>query len=178
MAEKSTIARPYAQAIFALAADQKRLPEWSEMLALTAAIVADDNMVTIIGNPRIGKDKLTALVIDICGDKLDKGGQDMVRVLVENGRLELLPNIFVQFEEYRAEAERVVQAQVTAAYPVSEDQKASIITALKQRLGREVTLDCQVDESMLGGAIIRAGDMVIDGSVTGHLDRLTHTLSQ
>jgi F-type H+-transporting ATPase subunit delta len=92
--------------------------------------------------------------------------------------LELLPEICAQFEEYRAEAEKVVQAQITAAYPVSDAHKASIIAALKQRLGREVTLDCQVDETLLGGAIIRAGDMVIDGSITGHLDRLTHTLSQ
>jgi F-type H+-transporting ATPase subunit delta len=178
MAEKSTIARPYAQAIFSLAMDQKRLADWSEQLALTAAVVADDSLSALIGNPRIAKEKVATLVIEVCGDNLDKAGQDMVRVLVDNDRLELLPEICAQFEEYRAEAEKVVQAQVTAAYPVSDAHKASIIAALKQRLGREVTLDCQVDETLLGGAIIRAGDMVIDGSITGHLDRLTHTLSQ
>ena len=178
MAEKSTIARPYAQAIFSLAADQKRLSEWSAQLALAAIVVTDANLAALIGNPRIAKEKIGALVIDVCGKKLDKAGQDMVRVLVDNDRLELLPEIFRQYEAYRADAEKVVKAHVTSAFPVSSKQKSDIIAALKKRLGREVTLECQVDKSLLGGAIIRAGDMVIDGSITGHLDRLTHALSQ
>lgn len=177
MAEKSTIARPYAQAIFALAAEQKRLAEWSQMVGLAALVVSDPGMSELIGNPRVSDEQIVALLNDICGDGLDKHGQDMIRVLAENGRLEVLPEICVQYEAYRAEAEKVVQAQVTSAYPVSEAQQQNIIAALKKRLGREVTLECQVDENLLGGAIIRAGDMVIDGSVTGHLDRLTHALS-
>jgi len=178
MAEKSTIARPYAQAIFSLASDQKRLSEWSDQLALAAMVVSDAGMASLIGNPRVAKDKIVALVADVCGKKLDKAGQDMIRVLVDNDRLELLPEIFRQYEAYRAEAEKVVKAHVTSAFPVSSKQKSDIISALKKRLGREVTLECQVDKSLLGGAIIRAGDMVIDGSITGHLDRLTHALSQ
>jgi F-type H+-transporting ATPase subunit delta len=178
MAEKSTIARPYAQAIFSLAVDQKRLAEWSDQLALTTLVVTDQNLAALIGNPRIAKEKIGALVIDVCGDKLDQAGQDMIRVLVDNDRLELMPEICLQFEAYRAEAEKVVQAHVTAAFPVSEEQKAGIIAALKKRLGREVTLECQIDKTLLGGAIIRAGDMVIDGSITGHLDRMAHALSQ
>jgi F-type H+-transporting ATPase subunit delta len=177
MAEKSTLARPYAQAIFAIADEQKRLSEWSQMVGLAALVVEDPAMAALIGNPRVSDDRLVALIIDICADGLDKLGQDMIRVLAENDRLDVLPEISVQYEAYRAEAEKVVQAQVTSAYPVTEAQQQSIITALKQRLGREVSLECQVDESLLGGAIIRAGDTVIDGSVTGHLDRLTHTLS-
>jgi len=178
MAEKSTIARPYAQAIFSLAANQQRLSEWSAQLALAAIVVTDASLAALIGNPRIAKEKIGALVIDVCGKKLDKAGQDMIRVLVDNDRLELLPEIYQQFEAYRADAEKVVKAQVTSAFPVSTKQKNDITAALKKRLGREVTLDCQVDKSLLGGAIIRAGDMVIDGSITGHLDRLTHALSQ
>jgi len=178
MAEKSTIARPYAQAIFSLASDQKRLSEWSDQLALAATVVSDAGMESLIGNPRVAKDKIVALVVDVCGKKLDKAGQDMIRVLVDNDRLELLPEIFRQYEAYRAEAEKVVKAHVTSAFLVSSKQKSDIISALKKRLGREVTLECQVDKSLLGGAIIRAGDMVIDGSITGHLDRLTHALSQ
>jgi len=178
MAEKSTIARPYAQAIFSLAAEQKRLSEWSDMLTLTAVVIADEHLAALIGNPRIDRLKLGTLLIDICGDKLDKTGQDMVRVLVDNDRLEVLSEIAAQFEGFRAEAEKLVKAKVVSAFPVSDDQKASIIAALKQRLGRDVSLDCEIDEALLGGAIIRAGDMVIDGSVTGHLDRFTHALSQ
>jgi len=177
MAEKSTIARPYAQAIFAIAAEQKRLSEWSQMLGLAALIVTDSNMAALIENPRISKDDLATLIIDICADGLDELGRDMIRVLVDNDRLNVLLEICVQYEAFRAEAEKVVQAQVTSAYPVSEDQQKNIISALKKRLGREVSLECQIDETLLGGAIIRAGDMVIDGSVTGHLDRLTHALS-
>ncbi len=177
MAEKSTIARPYAQAIFDLAKDQNRLSDWSDMLALIAAVVSDSQIVDLIGNPRVSKDRVVTLMIEICGDNIDSTAQQMIRVLANNDRLAVLPEIYLQYELLRAEAEKLVQAEVTAAYPVSEEQKSNIIAALKKRLGREVTLSCHVDESMLGGAIIRAGDMVIDGSVTGHLDRLTHTLA-
>jgi len=177
MAEKSTIARPYAQAIFALAEDQKRLPDWSQMLAFVALVVSDGRVSTLIGNPRVSNEKVVTLILDICGDALDETAQQMIRVLADNDRLLVLPEISLQYEQYRAEAEKVVQAQVTSAFPVSNDQKNNIIAALKKRLGREVTLECSVDQSILGGVIIRAGDMVIDGSVTGHLDRLTHTLA-
>lgn len=178
MAEKSTIARPYAQAVYQLATKHAALAQWSDMLALVAAIVSDPDMQRLISNPRVDKATLVSLIKDVCGDKLDETGLNMLQVLAENHRLTLLPEILVQFEIYRAEAEKTVQAQVIAAYPVSDQQQLSIVAALKKRLGREVTLECRVDESLLGGAIIRAGDIVIDGSVTGHLGRLAHSLSQ
>jgi F-type H+-transporting ATPase subunit delta len=177
MAEKSTIARPYAQAVFELAAAQKQFGLWSERLQLLAAVAADARMQRVIGHPRIARSKLAALLIDICGDHLDDHARALVGVLVENRRLDMLPEIGALFEQYRAEAEKVVQAEVVSAFPLSKDQEAGIGAALKKRLGREVSLKSSTDETMVGGAVIRAGDLVIDGSVTGHLDRLANALS-
>ncbi|MBK8164115.1 MAG: F0F1 ATP synthase subunit delta [Gammaproteobacteria bacterium] len=177
MAEKSTIARPYAQAVFELAAAQKQLGAWSDRLQLLTAVTADPRMQRLIGNPRIARPELAKLVVDICGERLDGHGKALVKLLVENRRLDLLPEISVLFAHYRADAEKVVQAEVVSAFPLSAEQQAGIIAALKKRLGREVSLKSSTDETMVGGAVIRAGDMVIDGSVTGHLDRLANALS-
>lgn len=177
MAEKNTIARPYAQAVFDLATSQKNLPAWSEMLALTAAVVSDKQLQPLIGNPRIDKARVVELIIDICGDRLDTLGQNMIKVLNENNRLALLPEIAAQYELYRAEAEKAIQAEVITAFPVSDEQQVAIAASLKKRLGRDVTLVCKTDKTLIGGAIIRAGDMVIDGSVIRHLDRLASALS-
>ena len=177
MAEKSTIARPYAQAVFDLAAAQRQLGPWSERLQLLAAVAADARVQRLIGNPRVTREQLAALLIDICGSGLDEQGKSLVRLLVENRRLDLLAEIAALFAQYRAEAERVVQAEVVSAFPLSKEQEAGIAAALKKRLGREVSLTSSTDDTLIGGAVIRAGDLVIDGSVTGHLDRLGNALS-
>ena len=178
MAEKTTIARPYAQAVFELEQEHKALPRWSDMLQLAAAVAADERMSALAGNPRVSGDELTKLFLDVCGDKLSTEAQNLIRVLVENGRLDVLTEIAALYETYRAEAERTVEAQVISAFPVDEAQKKQIIAMLKKRLGREVTLSCETDKSLLGGAIIRAGDLVIDGSVTGQLAKLQVALAR
>jgi len=177
MAEKSTIARPYAQAVFELAAASKRIGPWSERLQLLAAVTADARVQRLIGHPRVPRARLAALLIDICGDRLDGQGKALIGVLVENRRLDLLPEIGALFAQYRAEAEKFVQAEVVSAFPLGKEQEAAIVAALKKRLGREVSLQSTTDATMVGGAVIRAGDLVIDGSVTGHLDRLASALS-
>lgn len=178
MAEKTTIARPYAQAVFALAQSRKELPRWSEMLQLAATVAADGRVGSLIGNPRVSKDDLTKLLLGICGDKLSKEAQNLIHVLVENDRLDVLTEIAGLYEVYRAEAERTVEAQVISAFPVNAAQQQQIIAGLKKRLGREVTLSCETDKDLLGGAIIRAGDLVIDGSVTGQLAKLQVALAR
>jgi len=178
MAEKTTIARPYAQAVFELAQARKELPRWSDMLQLAAAVAADARMSKLVGNPRVTKDQLAKLFLDICGDKLSAEAQNLIRVLVDNDRLDVLTEIAALYQTYRAEAERTVEAQVISAFPVDEAQQKAIIASLKKRLGREVTLSCEVDQKLLGGAIIRAGDLVIDGSVTGHLAKLEVALAR
>ncbi len=177
MAEATTIARPYAQAVFKLAQESGRFTEWSDVLGLAAAVVRDPQMQAITGNPKVPSDTLADLMINICGDKLDAQGKNLIKVLAENKRLPVLPEIAAEFETLRNEAQKTVKAEVVSAFAVSEDQKAKIASALKARLGCEVDIDCRQDESLIGGAIIRAGDMVIDGSVAGQLERLTSELS-
>jgi F-type H+-transporting ATPase subunit delta len=172
MAEKTTIARPYAQAIFELAQRHKALPRWSEMLQLAAAVAADARVGALVGNPRVTKEELAKLFLGICGDKLNPEAQNLIRLLVENDRMDVLTEIAALYETYRADAERTVEAQVISAFPVDDSQQQQIAAMLKKRLGREVTLSCKTDKSLLGGAIIRAGDLVIDGSVTGQLAKL------
>jgi F-type H+-transporting ATPase subunit delta len=177
MAENITIARPYAQAIFSLAQEQGDLKGWSEMLQLAAAVATDAEMVAVIDSPRFDRSQLADLFINVCGDKLNDAGKNMIRVLAENDRLIVLPEVATLYEVERAAVEGTVVAVVTSAAPLSDAQQKNVAEALKKRLGREVTLECNIDESLLGGAIIRAGDMVIDGSVVGKLEKLTTTLT-
>ncbi|MDH5785252.1 MAG: F0F1 ATP synthase subunit delta [Chromatiales bacterium] len=177
MAEKTTIARPYAQAVLALAKEQNALQQWSEMLQFAAAVTADEEMAAIIASPRLSSEQLAGLFLDICGDKLNEHGKNMIRVLAENDRLDVLAEITVLFEIERALSEGTIEAQVVSAVELNDAQKSGITESLKKRLGRDVTLNCSVDASIVGGAIIRAGDVVIDGSVTGKLAKLATALN-
>jgi F-type H+-transporting ATPase subunit delta len=177
MAENITIARPYAQAIFSLAQEQSDLKGWSDMLQFAAAVAADPEMVAVIDSPRFDSNQIAELFIDVCGDKLNDAGKNMIRVLAENDRLAVLPEVAELFEAERAAVEGTVVAEVTSATALNDAQQQSIAEALKKRLGRDVTLECKIDESLLGGAIIRAGDVVIDGSVVGKLEKLTSALA-
>jgi len=176
MAEKSTIARPYAQAAFELAEAGGDLKSWSMMLELGAMIVSDDQVAELISNPNISKESLLELMLNVAGDRLDKVGSNFIRVLVANGRLIVLPEIAALYEQHRAEAERYVDAEVISALPLSDAQQQTLIQGLTKKLGREVRLTASIDEALIGGAIVRAGDLVIDGSVSGHLNKLAQTL--
>ncbi|MGB5541018.1 MAG: F0F1 ATP synthase subunit delta [Gammaproteobacteria bacterium] len=177
MAETLTVARPYAQAAFLFASEHQVLGEWSDRLALLAAIATDPAMRVLIDNPRLTEKQLADLIVDIGGDRLDEKCANFVRALADNRRLGLLPDIAALFEIERRKAEGRVQAELTTAYPASEAQQALIIESLRKRLGREVELTCKTDAALLGGAVIRAGDLVIDGSVRGKLQRLGTALS-
>ena len=173
MAEISTIARPYAQAIFGLAHEESQLAQWSEMLQFCSAVVVDDDMKKIISNASIEAEQFLPLFFDICGDRLTDYGKNMVKLLVENHRLSVLPEITAQFEALKAEAEKTIEAEIVSAYKVSPKQQTEIATKLTKRLGRDVNLTCRVDESLVGGAVIKAGDMVIDGSTIGQIKKLS-----
>ena len=176
MAENSTIARPYAQAAFDIANEKGDLKSWSDMLQLIAAVASDAVLSDMISNPSIEREKVVEIIVDVCGDNLNDLAKNFVKVLADNGRLNVATEIALGFEEHRAEAEKTVEAEVTSAFPLSDAQAKSITEALKKRLGREVTLVANVDETIVGGAIIRAGDLMIDGSVNGQLDKLATTL--
>lgn len=172
MAETTTIARPYAEAVFAAAKEADALQAWSDQLNLLANVVADEEMAALIDSPRISREQLLNLLFDICGDGLNDKGKNLVNVLAENYRLHYLPEIAALYEIERASAEGRVTAEVVSASPLSDAQQNAIAESLKKRLGREVSLECSVDESLVGGAVIRAGDLVIDGSVASKLERM------
>jgi len=172
MAEAITVARPYAQAAFLFASTQQSLKDWSEMLSLLAAIADDAGMRELLDSPHVTETQLADLFIQVGGEHFNEKCANFIRVLAANGRLDLLPEIAALYEIKRRDAEGTVQAQLITAYPASEAQQTEIIASLRKRLGREVELSCSTDEGLLGGAIIRAGDLVIDGSVRGKLERL------
>ena len=176
MAEKSTIARPYALAAFGLAQEQDDLAIWSDMLGFAAAAVSDDALQDFVSNPKVDVETLSRLMIEVCGDQLNDMGKNFIKVLVENKRLNVLAEIVTLYNLHRAEAEKTIEAEVISAFPLSETQQSSLQAGLKKRLGREVSLVSKVDENLLGGAIVRAGDLVIDGSVSGQLDKLATVL--
>jgi F-type H+-transporting ATPase subunit delta len=176
MAEKNTIARPYAQAAFEIAQADNDLKQWSDMLQLLAAVVSDDLMQSIIGNASIEINKVVDILLGVSGDQLTDKGKNFVKVLAESRRLTVLPEIAALYEAQRAEAEKTIEAEVASAFPLSDAQQQQIAAALKKRLGREVNLVARTDESIVGGAIVRAGDLVIDGSITGQLEKLAANL--
>lgn len=181
MPETTTIARPYARAVFEQAHAKKGgLKRWSVMLQALAAVAGDAGMRKVLASPSLGGDDKVNLLLEICGQipdvNITKEGQNFVRLLAENDRLPLLPEIAAQYETFRAEAEKTVHAELVSAFEVSDEQRTRLAEALKRRLDRDVELTVTVDDSLLGGAIIRAGDLVIDGSARGQLDRLAAAL--
>jgi len=176
MAEAITIARPYANAVFAIANDKGELKSWSDLLAVLAQAVAVPNMQSVISSPSVSDEQVVGLLAEVAGELMSEDAQHFLALLAENNRLMLLEYIAVIFEELRAEAEQVMTADVTTARALTSEQESNIAAALKKRLGRDVTLNSSVDESLLGGAIIRAGDLIIDGSALGKLNRLANAI--
>ena len=177
MAEKQTLARPYAEAVFELAKAQQSLAPWSEMLAFLVAVAADENRRRLSSDPRVDRARFLDLFLGIGGKNITEEGANFVRLLVENHRLMLLPEIAMQFEMLKAEAEKRVDATVTSAFPLEDSQLKQLSEALKRKFGREVKLTAQTDKNLVGGIVIRAGDIVIDGSVRGRLAELATHLS-
>ena len=176
MAEKSTIARPYAKALFELALEQKKLDAWSDALAIGAAVVSDAQVRKLLASPLVTTEQLAQLLIDIGGKAFDSEAQNFIRVLASNRRLGLLPEIAAIFEKLKAHAQRITDVTVTSAAPLSAEQQHEYAAALRKRLKTDVRLHCEVDPALLGGAILRADDLVIDGSLRGRLDRLATEL--
>ncbi len=177
MAEKITVARPYARAVFALARDRDAFAGWSGLLAVAARVSSDPAFSKLLRNPEMEDRQLADIVIELCGDAADELGRNFIRLLADNDRLAYLPEIAMEFEHLRAEAEKIVDVDVTSAIALDEPQQQKIAAAMRERLGRNVRLHCEIDETLLGGAVVRAGDLVIDGSLRGRLDRLAGALT-
>ncbi len=177
MAEKQTAARPYAEAAFQFARERNALTAWSDMLDLIKAVAIDEHMARLAADPRTDQARFLELFLGICAKHVDAEAANFVRLVVENRRLGVLPEIVAQFEKLRAEAESRVEASVLSAFALDADQLKVLEQALKRKLGRDVRLRAQVDKSLVGGVVIRAGDLVIDGSVKGRLQEMAFFIS-
>ena len=174
MSQALTLARPYARAAFAIARDAGALPAWSDALAFAARVAADPTVAALLGNPGLIQTDATTL---LAPEGADAMFGNFLGLLFENRRLSLLPEITGMFDELRFEAERVVKAKVTSAVAMPAAELETITAALKKRFGRDVEVETAVDESLIGGAVIDAGDVVIDGSLKGKLGRLQAALA-
>ena len=177
MAERITTARPYAKAIFALARQNNSLAATAEGLVLGAQVVADPRVHALLGSPHVTSAQLSELVNGIAGSKLDEHGRNFVTLLAQNRRLGFLPEIAALFETMKAEVENSVDVDVTSATALTPDQESRYAAALQKKLGRTVRLHTRLDPSLLGGAVLKAGDLVIDGSIKGRLERLATDLT-
>lgn len=176
MSELSNLARPYAKAVFELAKDSGDYENWSNQLAFLSTVAADQNLLDAIQNPAISAQQITDLVLGIGKDQLDEQGQNLAKLLVRNKRIAALGDINEQFLIMRDEAEQVIEAQLITASEVNDAQKQKIESALSKRLGKTIHLEATVDESLIGGAVVRAGDWVVDGSVKAQLQDLVSAI--
>lgn len=172
MAERATVARPYAKAAFAFARDHGALEQWSAWLQLAGGVVSSDEYAKLASSPGVGERQLRDLIAGVCGERLDAHGRVLLDLLVENDRLGYLPEIAARFEELKAEDQNVADVEVVSAVALSDAQQQRLAGALRTRLRRDVRLHCSVDPSLVGGAVVRSGDMLIDGSLAGKLARL------
>ena len=177
MAELSTLARPYAKAAFEYAVEARDLQGWSDSLALAGAVTEQPAVTKFLGSPSATAEQLAEAVAAICGEQLLESCQNFISILSENRRLPLLPHISQQFEIMKANREKAVDVDVATAHKLDAKQQKQLSDALSAKLERKVNLQVNIDKSLLGGAVIRAGDTVIDGSIRGRLTKLAESLN-
>jgi F-type H+-transporting ATPase subunit delta len=178
MAEIATIARPYANAVFELAQKRRAIDAWSRELAMLAAVAAQPAILEVIDSPAVTSQQKSNTLARVCGDDISREGKQFVQVLARNKRLHLLGEISTQFEALRAQEQASLEVEVISAYSLDDAEQTRLIETLGRRFEREIRLTSRVDESLLGGVVIRAGDTVIDGSVRGKLEKLSESLQR
>ena len=178
MAELTTLARPYAKAAFEYADASNTLDAWSSALQQLSAVVADEKVSTSLSNPLATTEQHAQTLIGLMGEDLDAKVQNFVRNIADNKRLSLLDEISQLFDLMKANREQVLDVKIQSAFDMSDDQQASLSDALSKNLNRKVSLEVETDSSLIGGALINAGDTLIDGSVKGRLTKLTEAVAQ
>ena len=182
MSEFETVARPYARAIFELASQESQLQQWQDRLGLSAAIAADNDMQAIFESPSMLAREQSDLFLSVVAgaDKVDVSDdfKNLVALLAENGRLAAFPAIATAFETLKQEAEGRIEVRIRSAQKLSTEQEQQISTSLAKRLGKEVSISTEIDESLIAGAVVTAGDLVIDGSAIGRMEKLTSALNK
>jgi F-type H+-transporting ATPase subunit delta len=177
MAELSTLARPYAKAAFEYARERGELGVWSEQLATVAAVSAADGMESVLNNPSLTDAEQARMLNDVCGDATGSAVKNFVSILASNKRLALLPEISSLFELFKANQEQSIDVEVISAFDLAEETAERLAKALGKKLERDVKVSTSTDRDLLGGVLIRAGDLVIDGSVRGRLNKLAEAMN-
>ena len=187
MADNNTVARPYAEAVFEVARENNALDELSASLHAAGELLADGQVAAFLGQPSLNDDQRLEFLQGLFAEAVGEGsvfaggsrhGTNFLKLLLENGRVVALPEISAQFEALKAKVENSIDAVITAAAPLSDAQEKAIASSLSEKLGREVRISTQIDENLIGGAVIRAGDVVIDGSLRARLEGLANALTK
>ena len=175
MSELATLARPYAAAAFKRSKETGTTENWSKSLSFISTILNNKEISVVVDNPKLGKERLSALMLDICQGQVDEEGANFLKLLVQNKRLTLVPTIAQLFEAYKAESEGYVDVEVSTAYAFSKEERQRFTVALEKKLCKKANIKVTVDKSLIGGVLVRAGDRVIDGSIRGRLQQLAKT---
>ena len=176
MSELATLARPYAVAVFKRAKEADSATTWSLSLRFLSAVLSDSDVNAMVDNPKISKQRLVSLILDICQGQIESEVENFIKLLIQNNRLSLIPIITQLFESYKAEDEGYVDVEVSTAYSFSEEAEENFIATLEKTLGKKVNINVTVDSSLIGGVLVRAGDRVIDGSIKGQLQQMQKAL--
>lgn len=177
MAELTTLARPYAKAAFEYALANKELAVWSKMLQLLATIASHQAVQNALKNPSLTSKQQAEILINVCGDQIDDYLANFLKTLAENKRLMLLTEVARIFEVLKAEVEKTLDVQVTSAFALDSVAKENLVKSLERKLNCEVKVQSTIDNTLIGGIIIRAGDMIIDGSIKGRLTKLAEAMN-
>lgn len=176
MAELSTLARPYAEAAYKRAKQTNSVNDWSDVLRFLSTVAQDRELLAIVGNPRVSKEKVTQLLLDICQDHIIDEGKNLLKLLIENGKLILLPIISKLYEQLKAEDEGYVNVDLYSAYSLSKAEQSKYTAMLEKQLNKKVNAVVSVNKSLIGGILAKAGDKVIDGSIRGQIHQLAKRL--
>jgi F-type H+-transporting ATPase subunit delta len=178
MAELVTIARPYAEAIFALAKERDELSKWSDMLTLLVTVLDDPRIQAAIGNPKVTKADIERLILAVCGEQVDANARNFIQLLVENGRLSAVAEIRRLFDLLKSEDEGIVEAQISSAFPLDGQELEKIVSLLSKRYQKNISPTVDVDSDLIGGITVQVGDKVWDASVRGRLQEMAAALTK
>lgn len=177
MAELITLARPYAKAAFEFARQAKDLAGWEQALQTAAAISGYPGVESLFDSPNYTSEDKADTFVEICGDAINQRQSNFIQVLAEHKRLALLPQVLELFVLYKANHEKTVDVEIYSAFAISSELEQKLVDSLKAKLDRKIELRTEVDSTLIGGALIRAGDMVIDGSARGRLAKLSEAMN-
>lgn len=175
MFDMVTIARPYGKAVFEIAIKHHTVTQWQSMLTFSTEVSRNEQITELL-SARVSPKKLADIFIAVCGDQLDHLAKNLIRIMAENGRLGILPDVLKQFIDFRAARELLIEVKIISAYPLKEQQLTKISALMEKRLSRKIKLNCKIDKSIIAGIIIRAGYIVINSSARGRLARLADVL--